>query len=116
VNIWFGVEFNFGLQAGHADDRYYYDGDGPLEKKFLDSSGIMQNVRFIGLRDEWRKLDIQLNLNKQSTIWRFPVETISLSEGGFEKVYQSSVVFTNWKINLNKKWQVKITQKLATLD
>jgi alpha-amylase len=67
------------------------------------------------LRDEWRKLDIQIECEKKGSIWRFPVETISLSEGGFERVYQSSAVFPNWKIELQKKWQASILLKISTL-
>jgi hypothetical protein len=114
LNLWFGVEFNFGLQAGHADDRYYYVPSGEIGDKYLDSIGELRDVRFIGLRDDWRKLDIQLEVNEKSMIWRFPIETISLSEAGFERVYQSSAVFPNWKIELKNKWQVAITLKFST--
>jgi alpha-amylase len=103
---------NFGLQAGHAEDRFYYDENGPLNLKYLDSVGSIENEQFIGLCDEWRKLDIRISLDKPASIWRFPIETISLSEGGFEKVYQSSVVFPNWKISLKDSWQVRIIKEL----
>ena len=113
IDLWFGVEFNFGLQAGHADDRYYYLTEGYPEDRYLDSKGVLNGLRFIGLRDEWRKLDIGLEVDRDSDFWRFPIETISLSEGGFEKVYQSSVVFANWKIKLDKSWRVRIKQNVA---
>ena len=116
LELWFGVEFNFGLQAGHAEDRFYYNSNGPLKDKYLDTTGSIENENFIGLKDLWRQLDLRLKMDRIGTIWRFPIETISLSEGGFEKVYQSSVVFPNWKINLYDKWQVKITQQISMID
>ena len=76
----------------------------------------MENARFIGLKDLWRRLDIQIETDRDSAIWRFPIETISLSEAGFEKVYQSSVIFPNWKIKLNQKWQVVITQNISVIE
>jgi len=106
LDLWFGVELNFGLQAGHAEDRFYYLENGQLEDKFLDSTGVLTGSRFIGMKDLWRGLDIQVGISRKSDIWRFPVETISMSEGGFEKVYQSSVIFPNWKVKLVKKWQM----------
>jgi alpha-amylase len=115
IDLWFGVEFNFGLQAGHAEDRFYYSKNGALKEKYLDARAMMEDVRFIGMKDLWRGLDIQIELDKNSSIWRFPIETISLSEAGFEKVYQSSVIFPNWKINLNQKWQVTISQSVAVI-
>jgi len=116
IELWFGVELNFGLQAGHAEDRFYYSKNGVLKEKYLDSRAIMENARFIGLKDLWRRLDIQIETDRDSAIWRFPIETISLSEAGFEKVYQSSVIFPNWKIKLNQKWQVVITQNISVIE
>jgi alpha-amylase len=115
IDLWFGVEFNFGLQAGHAEDRFYYSQNGVLKEKYLDTKAIMEKAKFIGMKDLWRGLDIQIELDRESSIWRFPIETISLSEAGFEKVYQSSVIFPNWRISLNQKWQVVITQKMSVI-
>jgi len=47
VKLRFAVEFNYGLQAGHAHDRYYYDANGRLEDAFLDSPGELQNADFL---------------------------------------------------------------------
>ncbi len=115
VDLIFAVEFNFGLQAGHADDRFYYEEQGRLNNAYLDSAGILSGRRFIGLKDEYMKMDIQLKANQTADIWRMPVETISLSEGGFERVYQNSVVLFVWKIHLESEWQVTLVQRVDTL-
>jgi hypothetical protein len=86
-----------------------------LDDHFLDSSAVIADAGLIGMKDLWRGLDIRVTLNKNAAIWRFPIETISLSEGGFEKVYQSSVVFPNWKIHLEKRWQVRIELHMINL-
>jgi 4-alpha-glucanotransferase len=54
--------------------------------------------------------------NRPGNVWRFPVETVSQSEAGFEKVYQSSAVFPNWKIDLGPQdhWQIEITQRISS--
>ncbi|MBD3223527.1 MAG: DUF1926 domain-containing protein, partial [Caldithrix sp.] len=111
----FAVEFNFGLQAGHAEDRYYYLPKGKLEDAFLDSRGIIEDVDAIGLRDEYLNLDIRLTSDQKGRIWRMPVETISLSEAGFERVYQSSTVLLNWTINLQKQWTTQIKQSVSLI-
>ncbi|NOZ62675.1 MAG: DUF1926 domain-containing protein [Calditrichaeota bacterium] len=117
LELWFAVEMNFALLAGNAPDRYYYfdqkiDGD-----THLASQGIVPRVRKMGLKDEWMKIDAQIKFDSATDVWRFPIETISQSEGGFERVYQSSVVLPNWKIKLaeNKKWQIAMTIKIVTL-
>ncbi len=110
----FAVELNFGLQAGHADDRYYYDKSGRLENAWLDSIGTLDKASFIGLKDEYMKIDIQLDALNADSIWRLPVETISQSEAGFEKVYQSSCLLLIWNINLEKEARFSIVQKTST--
>ena len=112
VSLWFGVELNFGLQAGHVPDRYYYCNEKELGETYIDSAGEIKGVKSIGLRDEWRKLDILVKTDQELNIWRFPIETISLSEAGFERVYQNSTVFPNIKINLDKKWKFEISLSL----
>jgi len=117
VDLWFAPEFNFALLAGDAPDRYYYFDQELNENKNLASMGIVESARKAGLRDEWQKIDVLVEFNKNVDVWRFPVETISQSEGGFERVYQSSVVLPNWKIRLvpSGVWTVKIHQKIIDL-
>jgi alpha-amylase/alpha-mannosidase (GH57 family) len=117
ISCWFGVEFNFALLAGNAPDRYYWVEGVQLEEPHLASTGETADVRSFGLRDEYLGLDISLTLDKPATLWRFPIETISQSEGGFERIYQSSVVFPNWKLQLKagESWEVKIRQEIVEL-
>ncbi len=111
----FAVEFNFGLQAGQADDRYYYDQNGRLESFYLNSSGVLPQAKMIGLRDEYLKIDVQLSSEKLNEIWRTPVETISLSESGFERVYQSSAVLLVFDVQLDKKFECQIKQNVSLI-
>ena len=117
IELWFAVEFNIALLAGNAPDRYYYFPAKKLENPILASTGIVENINKMGLKDEWLKLNISFHFDKPTNIWRFPIETISQSEGGFEKVYQSSVVLPNWKIILQpqKTWKVTIIQNITDM-
>lgn len=111
----FGVEFNFGLQAGHAHDRYYYTKNGKPEDFYLDSKGVFEKSDFIGLKDEWRGLDISLHVKPESDIWRFPIETISLSEAGFERVYQNSAVLISQLIDFEKSWETNVIIRIKSM-
>jgi alpha-amylase len=51
-------------------------------------------------------------------MWRFPVETASQSEGGFERTYQASMVVPVWRdvtLSDGKPFEAKITLDLVTL-
>jgi hypothetical protein len=87
-----------------------------LRSKKLISKEILKDVYGIGLRDEWLGIDYHLVWNRQCNVWRFPVETVSQSETGFEKVYQSSAIFPNWQLDLmaGESWEVEITQRISS--
>ncbi|RMH63217.1 MAG: DUF1926 domain-containing protein [Calditrichaeota bacterium] len=115
LNTLFAVEFNYGLQAGHADDRYYYLESGKPDDPYLDSVGSLEAQSFVGLRDEYMRIDIRLEAENTDAWWRCPVETISLSEAGFERVYQSSAVMPVWRLNLEKEIILTLRQKVEKI-
>ena len=88
----FGLEWNFALLAGQADDRYYFIED---EKKsgMLNAELQRKNVQIFGLVDEWQKIRITFEFEKETDLYTFPIETVSQSESAYERVYQSSVLF-----------------------
>lgn len=101
VALWFGVEFNAGFQAGNAPDRYYVSPEVNISEAHLGSKGELANLTILAIRDMYRHIDYQLRWQHPATVWRFPIETISQSEAGFERVYQGSVVMPHWRIQLS---------------
>jgi hypothetical protein len=114
LNTSFGAEFNFSLLAGNAHDRYYDIPGHSLDKRNLASSGETNNVNQVSLVDEWLKLKLMLIFSQPAVLWRAPVETVSQSESGFERVYQSSLVMPIWRISLGlgSSWETEIAVKL----
>jgi len=114
LNTTFGSEFNFSLLAGNALDRYYDIPGHILDKRNLASVGETNNVRQVSLVDEWLKLSVILIFSQAAVLWRAPVETVSQSEAGFERVYQSSMVMPLWRISLGpgKTWETEITLRI----
>lgn len=115
IDLRFGVELNFALQAGDASDRYYSVDGLELIDKRLRSMGSLNNLEKLSLIDEWQKLRIDLNAKDAYEIWRLPLETVSLSEAGLEKLYQSSIVIPIWKISLKDEWETTINQEIRKI-
>lgn len=111
----FGVEFGFSLQAGNTPDRYYII-PGEAKNPPLGSVGETQNISEIALVEEWVGLKIRLMADRPLTFWRFPIETISNSEAGFERAYQSSVVLALQQLVLEPEKPVSFTITLAVDD
>ncbi len=105
----FGSEWDFALLAGDAPDRYFDFFGHKLKDKRLCSSGEVRADE-AKLVDEWLKLEVSLKVDKRCLFWRFPIETISQSEGGFERVYQSSVIMPLWDLLLKPEetWEAEI--------
>jgi alpha-amylase len=114
LNTSFGSEFNISLLAGNAHDRYYDIPGHSLDKKNLASIGETNDVAQVSLVDEWLRLRLTLAFSRPAILWRAPVETVSQSEAGFERVYQSSLVMPIWRISLlpGRTWDAEIRAKI----
>ena len=108
----FGVEFNINLMAGDAPDRYYKIPNHLLDDRKLASMGASEDVSEVFLVDEWNEMEIALRASKQGRLWRFPVETISLSENGFEKIFQGSCLLFYWPLELQRGGQFEVDLEL----
>ncbi|MGI5823864.1 MAG: alpha-amylase/4-alpha-glucanotransferase domain-containing protein, partial [Dethiobacteria bacterium] len=109
----FGVEFNLAFLAGYAPDRYYHIPGRQLEQPFLASKGVEEEVEELCITDEWRKLHVALRFSRPVRLWRFPVETVSQSEDGLERVYQQSVLVPNLDLTLGPQESAELDIKLA---
>jgi 4-alpha-glucanotransferase len=111
----FAIEFNFaGLPAG-ADDRYFSDADGNHLGQ-LGTKLDLTDAMGLGLTDEWLGIDVSLRPSKPTHFWAYPVETVSLSESGFELVHQSVAVIPHWNVTADKdgRWSVSLQLALDT--
>jgi alpha-amylase len=105
----FAVELNLAAMAGHADDRYYADPSGN-RLGLLDARLDLPHSAGLGLTDEWLDLRVDLAWSRSGGLWCFPIQTVSQSEGGFERVYQSSAILPHWHVTGDEqgRWAVRI--------
>ena len=96
MRICAGLEMVFNLLAPSESDR------------FLEWSEARQPLRWAGtvpeaelrLVDEWQNLSISLSAANAREIWVAPIETVTESEEGFERVYQGSQILPVWPLEL----------------
>jgi alpha-amylase len=105
----FAVEINLAALAGHAADRYYADPTGAKLGQ-LDSRLDLLHTRGLTLADHWLDLAVALEWSQPAGLWCFPIETVSHSEAGFERVYQSSAVIPHWHVTADEhgRWELRI--------
>jgi alpha-amylase len=119
LDVRFGVELVAGGMAGSAADRYYLiNGKKPVDA-ILQSTGMDKSVERFGVRDEWMGVKVEYTLDRKAELWRFPIETVSLSESGFERLYQGSVMVPSWNVSLagkgngdGERWAMRISMSV----
>ena len=112
VSIFYGCELNFSLLAGKAPDRYYLINGKKPKKPNLASSGSCR-AREIALVDEYSGFRINIWADREMTILRLPIETVSQSESGFERIYQSSCILFTMKKTLEPQDETGFSLKLT---
>jgi alpha-amylase len=97
----FGSEWNINLLGGgHNPSAYYRVAGVDLEDAALDSTGEVRNVTEMAVGNSWLEIEMGLSLTQEATLWRFPIETVSGSEAGFERTYQGSCILLQWLLKL----------------
>ncbi len=112
----FGIEWNINLLAGEAPDRYFHIPGRLIEDRRLASIGALENIGEVHLIDEWNRMKVTLRTDKRGGLWRFPIETVSLSESGFERVFQGSCLLFYWPLELEPGKQFEVNIELGIED
>jgi len=117
LRLRFGVEFGFGLRSAGSGACWYY-GETPDERL----GGLLRQVEWqgrqsLGVADRDNGVNVQLRWEEPATVWAFPINAVSQSEGGFELSYQCSVVMPSWRFELapGASWRMDVEQTVEVL-
>ena len=99
--------------AGDAADRTYFKEGTPVADARLRSEGVLPDIQTLGMRDGFFGFELQMQYSPAVELWRFPVETVSQSEGGFESVYQGSCITGCWQVRLEPGQSLKLNARVA---
>ena len=79
-------EWNLNFLAGSGPDRRYEGIGGKVED--LSSRGATPGLREFRIVDAWRRIAVGVTSDREFTLLRYPIETVSLSEAGAERIHQ----------------------------
>jgi alpha-amylase len=85
------------LGGGGNPAAFYRFGDEELRH---DTSGTRHDIDRIVSGNSYIGLELVTTLEPAATVWWSPIETISNSEYGFERVYQGSALVASWPTEL----------------
>ncbi len=93
-----GIELGIHLLGGGGNPSAWYDVDGT--RSAHDGTGQAQGVGAIGFGNDWVGLAVTARPEPAADAWWSPIETVSNSESGFERVYQGSALLLSWPVRL----------------
>jgi hypothetical protein len=88
------IQWNLALTAGDAPGRYLTLPNRPS----LASTGQLAGLDSVTLVDEWIGVQARLTWSAGAALAWGPVETISVSEAGFERIYQGLALLLTWPL------------------
>jgi 4-alpha-glucanotransferase len=105
VRFTVGLEVVVNLLAPNKPDRYF---EFPGNKQALAWSGVVEGTR-LRMVDEWQDVAVTIEAPGARHLWVAPIETVSESEEGFERVYQGSQILAVWPVELtpSEKWSAE---------
>jgi 4-alpha-glucanotransferase len=99
VPVRFGIESVVNLLAPTEADRFF---ETPTGRENLHYAGSVQGP-LLRVEDGWQRIRLTLHAPGSEAFWIAPIDTVSESEGGFERVYQGSQILAVWRPDLTKK-------------
>jgi alpha-amylase len=109
-----GMESVINLLAPEAPDRFFETPSGRQNLRF--SACVPGPV--LRMEDGWQRLRISLHAPLAEQFWIAPIETVSESEEGFERVYQGSQILAVWKPDLSaaRTWSGRLVWRVESRD
>jgi alpha-amylase len=68
------------------------------------------------MEDGWQRVRVALHAPGAEKFWVAPIETVSESEEGFERVYQGSQILAVWlpDFTAQKSWTARLVWRLES--
>lgn len=99
VSVLFAPEYNFAFSCG-------IDGE----------TSALRQVNAWKRDDKYFGLSVKMHISSKADIWTFPIETVSLSESGFERTYQGTVVAVLKKLELKAGEFAEFEVRIEVVD
>jgi alpha-amylase len=105
-----GIESIVNLLAPAEPDRFFETPTGHANLRF---SGALPGP-ILRMEDGWQRVRVALHAPLAEEFWVAPIETVSESEEGFERVYQGSQILALWRpaFTTPKSWSARLVWRV----
>lgn len=103
-NGMFATEFNLSFLGSP-----YASINAGDESLFIKDKGVHNDIYEFSIKDEFLNLKMLFSFDENIELWHYPVETISLSEQGVERLYQGTAFLFMKKFDFSDKEKLGFT-------
>jgi hypothetical protein len=109
-----GVEMVLNFLAPREPDRYFEIASKRQPLGWSGAVSAAENGPRLRVVDEWQNVAATIEAPAAREFWIAPIETISESEEGFERVYQGSQILVVWPLELltEKSWAGEVSLRV----
>jgi alpha-amylase len=119
VDLQLGLEWGFNMSGGGGNPAAYYllrAGDGTDERLAHDSRGDHTGLETLAFGNEYDGVRVDAAFHPAARAVWYPLETISNSEGGYERIYQGSALMLCWPLALAAGDERVFTARFAATE
>jgi 4-alpha-glucanotransferase len=111
-----GSEWAMTMLGGGGNPEAWWELDG--ERTSHDATRSSSGVGRLAQGNDWLGVALATQVEPQADVWIAPLETISNSEAGFERVYQGSALLLSWPIRLDpgERWAASVSHEASIGD
>ena len=108
-----GIEWATTMLGGGGSPDAWWSIEG-VEARH-DAAREATGVKVLGQGNRWLRTSIETEVAPAADAWIAPIETVSNSEAGFERVYQGSAWLVSWPVTLppGGRWSVRLVHRVA---
>ena len=108
------IEWATTMLGGGGNTAAWWEVAG--ERSRHDGRGVATAVERLGQGNHWLGIAIATTVVPAADAWWAPIETVSNSEAGFERVYQGSALLLSWAVDLppGGRWSAPIEHQATS--
>lgn len=112
ASVYIGLESILNFLAPSAPDRYFETSGSRYPLRW----GAHVPVSDLSVVDEWQGVRVKFSAPGARDFWITPIETVSESEEGFERIYQGSQIIAVWPVELaqGSEWKGQLTLHVSS--
>ncbi|HET9851389.1 MAG TPA: alpha-amylase/4-alpha-glucanotransferase domain-containing protein, partial [Candidatus Limnocylindrales bacterium] len=103
-----GLEYAITMLGGGGNPEAWWEVGS--ERSSHDGVGAALGVERVAHGNGWLGVQLETTIDPVADAWHAPIETVSNSEAGFERVYQGSALLLSWPVHLapGERWTATV--------